>query len=135
MYADDMVLISDNEIELQEMLNPLNEWCSKWHVKMNKDKSKIVHFRKSKKKKTLYQFKLGKECIDIVSCYKYLGILLDENLNFKDCANLLSSSAGRALGSVISKCKSNNDVGYKTFCKMYETGVDFKLWIRCMGIY
>ena len=43
LYADDMVLISEREDDLQLMLNKMNEWCNKWRIKVNKSKSKIVH--------------------------------------------------------------------------------------------
>ena len=42
--------------------------------------------------------------IENVSKFKYLGVIFDEFLNFKECANVLADSAGRALSAVISKC-------------------------------
>ena len=53
----------------------------------------------------------------------YLGVYLDEHMNFSKCSQVLSESASRALGGVISKCKTLRDCGYKTFTKLFETGV------------
>ena len=48
LYADDIALVADNEANLQSMLNKLHDWCKKWRVLINTDKSKCVHFRRSR---------------------------------------------------------------------------------------
>ena len=45
LYADDMVLLSSNEQDLQCMLDLLYEYCRSWKMLLNFNKSKIVHFR------------------------------------------------------------------------------------------
>ena len=123
LYADDIVLLSENENDLQQMLDTMNTWCFKWKMKLNIDKSKIVHFRPKRKLKTDFIFNFGESEINIVNQYKYLGIILDENLTFENCARILSESAGRALGGIIQKFKILGDTGFNTFEKMYNTGV------------
>ena len=44
--------------------------------------------------------------IDIVSQYKYLGIILDKFICFDEGASVLAEAGGRGLGAVISKFKS-----------------------------
>ena len=44
LYADDMVLLANNENELQYMLNAVFEWSRKWRLKVNVPKSNIIHF-------------------------------------------------------------------------------------------
>ena len=39
LYADDIVLLSETEEKLQQMLNILNSWCAKWRMKVNHDKT------------------------------------------------------------------------------------------------
>ena len=51
LYADDLVLIACNEIDMQKLLNYLGNWCKKWRVKINFDKSSVIHFRNAKKGK------------------------------------------------------------------------------------
>ena len=48
---------------------------------------------------------------------------MDEFLKFDYGIDILSDSAGRALGGVISKFRSLKNVGYSTFTKMYNTCV------------
>ena len=45
LFADDLVLISDNESDLQKMFDAVSDWCRKWRMKVNVSKSKVVHFR------------------------------------------------------------------------------------------
>ena len=42
MYADDLLLLSKSESSLQHNINKLNEFCNKWGLSMNSDKSKIM---------------------------------------------------------------------------------------------
>ena len=64
----------------------------------------------------------GKE-LDIVSEYKYLGVIVDEHLSFAQCSKTLSESGGRALSAIISKLKQFKDVGFNTFSQMFSSGV------------
>ena len=123
LYADDIVLLAKNELNLQRQLDILNTWCNKWRLTVNLTKSEIIHFRKTRKKQTKYMFKFGNNSLAMVSKYKYLGIILDEHLTYKECATTLADSAGRALGSVISKFYSFKNIGYSTFSKLYDTTV------------
>ena len=45
LYAGDIVLLSDCEENLQSMLHTLREWCYKWELTINGNKSKVMHFR------------------------------------------------------------------------------------------
>ena len=52
MFADDIVLIAENECKLQCLLDVLHEWCNKWEVQ----KKTLVYFRKKRKPRSLYRF-------------------------------------------------------------------------------
>ena len=70
----------------------------------------------------------GDNQLNLVQKQKYLGIFLDDHLNFENCATVLSESAGRALGGVIHKFKSLKDVGLNTFNKIYESSHTSEIW-------
>ncbi len=44
-FADDIVIIAQNENELQDILHYVEKWCKKWRLKINVDKTNVVHFR------------------------------------------------------------------------------------------
>ena len=123
LYADDIVLLSDSEEGLQNMLDKLYEWCSKWKMSLNIDKTKTVDFRNKKQQCTNHQFTFGNQDIQMTSQYKYLGIVLDEFLDYNVTADILADSAGRALGAVIGKTKQFKDLGFNTFSKLVKSGV------------
>jgi len=121
LYADDIVLIADNEKDLQTMLNATHKWCMNWRLQVNADKSKIMHFRKTSKTRSQYNFMLGNITLEIVDEYKYLGLVLNEHLNYNITCDILSRSAGRAFGSCINKFKSLKNMEFRTYTKIYNT--------------
>ena len=60
------------------------------------------------------------KAIEIVSSYKYLGLVLNEFLDFQITAKVVSQSASRALGLLISKDKAFGGKPYECFSKCYD---------------
>ena len=58
-YADNIVLMSESEENLQKIIDYCHKWCKKWMLKINEDKSNVVHIRKTRKHGTLFQFQCG----------------------------------------------------------------------------
>jgi hypothetical protein len=56
MYADDIALLSKSEDDLQKMLNIFYSWCRKWRMKVNINKTKVIHFRGSRDEVTSQKF-------------------------------------------------------------------------------
>ena len=54
LYADDTVLLAESAEELQSELNYLYEYCEKWNLKVNTNKSKVIVFFKGE---VTYKFK------------------------------------------------------------------------------
>ena len=77
LYADDIVLLSDNENGLQSMLDVLSVWCKANEMSVNSQKSNIVHFRPPSINRTNVIFHCGDEAISVLNRYTYLGIVLD----------------------------------------------------------
>ena len=123
VYADDIAIMADSEDKLQIMIDHIYQWCCKWRLKLNIDKSQVIHFRKKNVQQTDYMFKVCNANINITAEYRYLGIIFDEFLNFNSCAETLSKAASRALGGVISKFKQFKNVGFRTFSKLYQAAV------------
>ena len=103
LYADDIVLLAPTEESLQLMLNKLNEWCAKWRLLINQEKTKIVHFRPVSIQETQYNFVCGELALEKTSTYKYLGLWFHEHLDMKFAVNELTKSASRALSALYTK--------------------------------
>ena len=89
-------------------------------MQINHEKSNIVHFWRKRVNRSSRKFKLRSIELSIVNSYKYLGFLLDEHLDFVQGVDVLGSSAGRALSSVIAKFKHLRNVGFTTYTKLYN---------------
>ena len=120
LYADDICLIAESEQELQKLLDILNSWCVKWKMQVNTQKSQIVHFRNNAKTRSNAVFNFGDDRIDIVSSYKYLGLVITEHMDYHVMAKMVSQAAGRALGLLIAKFKSCGGMPYEVYTKLYD---------------
>ena len=72
LYADDIVLLADNEKELQDMLDILNLWCVSNIMSVNAIKSNVMHFRPNLISRTTFRFTWGQCDFQIIDKYKYL---------------------------------------------------------------
>ena len=92
MYADDLALVARSAADLQNALDALREYCRKWHLHVNIKKTKIVIFDRQetgKKGEKLacsrramlrqHIFYYNNTIIDVVSEFKYLGIMFHES--------------------------------------------------------
>ena len=123
LYADDIVIFSDTEDNLQTLLDGVYKWCTQWRLRINLNKTNIVHFRKQSQNRTEFQFKIGENIIEIKETYKYLGCILSETFDFTVTATALAESAGRALGSLINKYRAADGLPFSVYTKLYHACV------------
>ena len=120
--ADDIILFSRTEHRLQALLNIVREWCYQWRMLVNISKTKIVHLRHKWKPVASTKFYLGGE-IEVVKCYKYLGMVINESLDVEVGVSKNATAASHALGALIGKTKGNYDLSYKTHSELYHACV------------
>ena len=123
LYADDIVLMAKNELDLQFLLFLVETWCKNWRLEVNLAKTNILHVRKVRKPRSQFMFIFDKRPVPYCDSYKYLGCSINENLNFNFTVNCLADSAGRALGSIITKMIKNGGFPYNVFCILYDACV------------
>ncbi|MCG8429684.1 MAG: hypothetical protein MJA29_00695, partial [Candidatus Omnitrophica bacterium] len=107
MYADDTIIISETADGLQKNLDALSEYCDKWKLKINTDKTKILIFTR-KKKRIDRNFLLNGRALEKVEEYNYLGVIFSKNGNFFKARKHLSDQATKALFSVLQKGNALN---------------------------
>jgi len=73
LYADDTIWISESASELLNALNVYADYCKKWEPTVNISKTKIIVF--SRGRCPNYRFTYSDELLEIVSEFKYLGVL------------------------------------------------------------
>ena len=110
MYADDMVIFSDTEEGLQEALNNLDVYCSKWDISVNTVKTKVVVFQKSSCGKCSTNFVYRNKVLEIVPFFKFLGLYLKNNGSFALHFKEIIKSARKALFSLKKTLQTNPEI-------------------------
>ena len=82
LYADDTVFFANSQQNLQKCLNGLEQYCEKWKLKINTDKTKIMIFSQGKQQICNQNFKIGDNSIEVVKNFKYLGVTFACNGSF-----------------------------------------------------
>ncbi len=100
--------------------NIVHDWCTRWNMTVNTDKTQIVHFSTQSRERTGFIFIYGEQNINVVSQYKYLGLILNEHLDYALMAKMVAKSACRALGLLIAKCKASGRMPYNVYTKLYD---------------
>ena len=88
---------------------------------INRTKSGILHFRPNNLEATQHIFQCGYGNISIMNSYKYLGLQLTDRLDLTHTAKVVSQSANRALGLLISKVKAMGGVSYNCYIKLFDS--------------
>jgi len=81
-FADDMVLIADTEEELDMMMKVFWDYTRRWRIIPHPDKTKVVVFGGDKEDKMEWDF--GTYTIKRATWYEYLGVILNEDMTWKD---------------------------------------------------
>ena len=123
LYADDIVLLAENEQDLQALLDIVNHWCARWRLEVNLLKTNIMHVRKMRVPRSNFNFIFENRAVEYCDKYKYLGVTLNEGLDFEKTIETLSESAGRALGGIITKMIKNGGFPSNVYRILYETCV------------
>ena len=118
------MIISETPEGLQNLLDIITQWCNKWRVTVNIDKTKVLHFRNLPKKSCEHLLKFNGMTIDKCEEYKYLGITLNYSLSMNRAVDKLHKAGSHALSSIVSKLKDNKDLGFQSYSKLYNGGSD-----------
>ena len=97
LYADDIVLFADSADELQHGLNLLLEYCNKWKLKVNVNKTKVMVFRKGGILPRNLAFFYNEQQVEIVNKLRYLGITFTVGGSFSEAQITLAGQAQKAI--------------------------------------
>ncbi len=75
------------------------------------------------KNNNFFNFLFREQQLEYASKYKYLGMYLNEFLDFSATVSVLAVASSRALGGIIGKIKELKNVTLKVFSRLYNSGV------------
>ena len=123
LYADDMIIISDTPFHLQQMLNKLNEYCNRWSLNVNIDKTKITVFRNGGYLKKNESWKYDNRPLEIVSCYKYLGVHITSRGIWTECQKSKADQANKVLFSLKTIFKQFYNLQPNILMKIFDSKI------------
>ena len=97
LYADDLVQCADLPGRLQQQLNILADFCDKWCMKVNLEKTNIIVFRNGGIIKRNEMWYLNRKQLKTVTYYKYLGLVFSSKLSWSKATYTLASQARKAI--------------------------------------
>lgn len=122
MYADDcMIYVSDNDIDhakaqLNDDLMRVDDWLKFNKLSLNTEKCNTMIFN-DKKDESNMSIKIGNEIINRVDCIKYLGVYIDDELNFEGHYDKLLKKINKRVGLMRRINKKMNMESKKIFVK------------------
>ena len=100
LFADDMVEGADMVGRLQHLINILENVCDTWGFKVNINKTKVVVFRNGGIVKGNEKFFFKGQELNIVSFYKYLGVIISSRLTWTLAQNTLAPHSLKSIGFI-----------------------------------
>ena len=97
LYADDIVIFSNTSDGLQKGLDVLSDYCQRWKLSVNTEKTKIMVFRNGGNLPINLSFTFQGSVLEIVSKFVYLGITFTTGGAFNETHRTLSGQALKAI--------------------------------------
>ena len=105
LFADDAELMSETREGLQMSLIQLEEYCLKWNLYVNVEKTKIMIFRKGGVLNKLDKWFYAGNDIEIVNSFNYLGVVFSSGGSFNNTTKTTVDKGLRALMSLFNITK------------------------------
>ena len=98
------MICSESAEGLQQALDALSDYCDKWSLRVNVDKTKVVVFSRGKIRK-MPTFKYKGRSLEVVFEFQYSGVCFNYNKKFNVAQKSLYDKASRAMLGLLKKCR------------------------------
>ena len=120
LYADDIVLFAENADELQNGLNILHEYCNRWGLIVNTDKTKVMIFKKGGRNVQNCTFFYNGCELEVVNKFCYLGVTFTCGLSYVQLVNSLADSARKAIFKMNAYLYKFQDISVKHSIDLFD---------------
>ena len=131
MFADDMVLVSDNRFGLQRGLDNLHSYCTDWGLEVNVEKTKCMVFKNGGKIGPLDRWTYNGFDIETVNSFKYLGFMFGSSGKFKIGIDNLALRGEKAFFDMTSSIEHFFDMQIKMKLELFDSLVKSVLCYAC----
>ena len=101
MFADDLAIIAETPGELQSAITALEKYCFANGLKVNTSKTKCMAFYRGRPPNCA--FTLGKDSLEVVNTFTYLGFHLTTQLSFSAHLDAITTKANSRCGTLMSR--------------------------------
>ena len=108
-YADDLVIFSDSPNGLQNGITALHGYCTKWKLKLNTEKSKVMVFKKGRPNVST-EWYFGPYKLSVANKITYLGIVFTSNGSVNRAQTTLAEQASKAMFSLYKKINTYSNL-------------------------
>ena len=117
-----MVILAETPEDLQKSLNSLYEYCNKWSLEVNTEKTKVMVFRKRKVYNDPHMWYYGNDELCIVCEFNYLGVVLNYNGRFIKHSRMVTGKALKSLNVLMSNTRQVL-LSPKIACQLFDVFV------------
>lgn len=127
LFADDTAIYSSSWSKkvaiknVQEHFNVILEHFYNWKIKINEAKTELVIFSKKTKKVDIPPLSVNNEIINPKRSAKYLGVILDDKLNFSQHVQSIHSKAQKIKGMLHHLICKKSALSVKNKLLLYKT--------------
>ena len=119
MYADDLVLFSESEKGLQQLLDILHNYTEKWFLQVNKSKTKYMRICRYNKA-PLTPMKFGESVLESTEEYCYLGTTFTNNGSLNKAGKVLHDKAIKAMYGLLGKVNKHNTCSPTVLLELFD---------------
>lgn len=120
LYADDAIIMSETAVGLQNGLNVLSEYCTRWKLQLNTDKTKIVVFRAGGRLRANESWKYNEFNLEVVSYFVYLGLAFSYTGSFAKAQQTLAAQARKAIFSLHKYTRKFVNLNPYIMCELFD---------------
>ena len=95
MYRE--IWSSQDEVTFQNDIDSITDWAKTWQMSLNFDKCNVMSITRSNSESTI-SYQMSSVPLGIVSCYKYLAIFIQDDLQWDTQVIEVKSKASKILG-------------------------------------
>ncbi len=125
-----MVIIGKSVEDLQNSLNLLHNYCGKWGLEVNCDKTKIMVFRKRGPARANETFTYNGQIVEVVNDFNYLGTVFNYTGSFV-LNNLALSGKGLKAMNVLLMNVKKHKIPPKCLGQLFDVFVSSTLNYAC----
>ena len=104
-----MVIFSDSPNGLQNGITALHGYCTKWKLKLNTEKSKVIVFKKGRPNVST-EWYFGPHKLSVANKITYLGIVFTSNVSVNRAQTTLAEQASKAVFSLYKKISTYSNL-------------------------